>query len=148
MTPLRYVQKNHPIELILGDNNLGIQMRRKLVRSPKHENLSLLSKIEPKNLEEAIRDKIRVNSMKNETWELVPRTTNKNVIGTKWVFQNKLNEDGQVVRNKVRMVCKVYCQVEGLYFDENFSPVARLEKIRIFLAFASYNSIKFYQMAC
>jgi hypothetical protein len=58
---------------------------------------------------------------KNETWELVPRPKDKNVIGTKWVFRNKLNEDGQVTRNKERLVCKGYAQVEGVYFEENFS---------------------------
>jgi hypothetical protein len=57
---------------------------------------------------------------KNETWELVPRPKDKNVIGTKWVFRNKLNEDGQVTRNKARLVCKGYAQVEGVYFEENF----------------------------
>ena len=53
---------------------------------------------------------------KNETWELVPRPMQINVIGTKWVFRNKLNEDGQVTRNKARHVCKGYAQVEGIYF--------------------------------
>jgi hypothetical protein len=103
-------------------------MIRKLVRSPEHANLSLMSKIEPKSLEEAIKDKNWVNAMneeldqieKNETWELVPRSKDKNVIGTKWVFRNKLNEDGQVVRNKARLVCKGYAQVEGVEFDETF----------------------------
>ena len=50
---------------------------------------------------------------KNQTWKLVPRPTNKNVIGTKWVFINNLNEDGHVVGNKVRLVCKGYTQIEG-----------------------------------
>ena len=50
----------------------------------------------------------------NETWELVPRPMDRIVIGTKWVFRNKLNEDGQVTRNKVRLVCKGYAQVEGM----------------------------------
>jgi hypothetical protein len=66
---------------------------------------------------------------KNETWELVPRPKNKNVIGTKWVFRNKLNEDGQGTRNKVRLVCKGYAQVEGIEFDETFSPIARMQAI-------------------
>jgi hypothetical protein len=83
---------------------------------------------------------------KNEIWELVPRPKDKNVIGTKWIFRNKLHEHGQVVRNKVSLVCKWHAQVEGAHFDEIFSPVARLEAIRIFLAFASYKSIKIYQM--
>jgi hypothetical protein len=55
---------------------------------------------------------------------LVPRPRYKNVIGTKWVFRNKLNEDGQVTNNKDRLVCKGYTQVEGIE-EEMFSPVAR-----------------------
>jgi hypothetical protein len=66
---------------------------------------------------------------KNETWEMVPRPKNKNVIGTKWVFINKLNEDGHVTRNKTRLVCKSYAQVEGIKFEETFSPFARMEGI-------------------
>ena len=54
---------------------------------------------------------------KNETWELVPRPKDKNVIGTKWVLRNKLNEDRKVFRNKEIPVCKGYAQVEGIYFE-------------------------------
>jgi hypothetical protein len=57
---------------------------------------------------------------KNETWELVPRPKDKNVIGTKWVFRNKLNEDGKVIRNKEILVCKGYAQVEGIDFKKPF----------------------------
>ena len=64
---------------------------------------------------------------KNDTWELVPRTKDKNVIDTKWVYKNKLNEDGQVTRNKARLVCKGYAQIEIINFEETFSPVARME---------------------
>jgi len=65
------------------------------------------------------------------------------VIGTKWVFINKLNKDGQVIRNKARLVCKGYAQVEGI---EIFSPMARMEAIRMFLAYACSKRIKVYQM--
>ena len=56
---------------------------------------------------------------KNRTWELVPRPIDKNVIGSKWVFKNKMNEQGQIVRNEDRLVCKGYAQVEVQDFDEN-----------------------------
>jgi hypothetical protein len=83
---------------------------------------------------------------KNDTWELVPRPKNKNVIGTKWVFRNKLNEDGQVTRNKARLVCKGYAQIEGIDFEETYAPVARMEAICLLLAYACSKNVKLYHM--
>jgi hypothetical protein len=83
---------------------------------------------------------------KNDTWELVPRPKNKNVIGTKWVFGNMLNEYGQVTRNKARLVCKGYAKFERIDFEETFSPVSRMEAIRLLLAYACPKNIKVYQM--
>jgi hypothetical protein len=83
---------------------------------------------------------------KNDTWELVPRPKNKNVICTKWVFRNKLNEDGQVTRNKARLVCKGYAQIEGIDFEETYAPVARMEAICLLLAYACSKNVKVYQM--
>jgi hypothetical protein len=83
---------------------------------------------------------------KNNTWELVPRLTDKNVIGSKWVFKNKMNEPGKIVRNKDRLVCKGYAKIEGLDFDETFAPIARLEAIKMFLTYACHKKFKFYQM--
>jgi hypothetical protein len=77
---------------------------------------------------------------------LVERPKNHNVIGTKWVYRNKENEDGIVVKNKSRLIAQGYTQVEGLDFDETFAPVARLEDIRILLAYACSPNIKLYQM--
>jgi hypothetical protein len=77
---------------------------------------------------------------------LVPRPKNKNVIGTKWVFRNKLNEDGQVTRNKTRLVCKGYAQIEGIDFEETYALVSRMEAICLLLAYACYKNIKVYQM--
>jgi len=68
------------------------------------------------------------------------------VIGTKWVFRNKLNEDGKVIKNKAQLVCKGYAQVEGIDFEKNFAPVARMEVVKIFLAFVVYKNFKVYQM--
>jgi hypothetical protein len=83
---------------------------------------------------------------KNQTWELVPRQKNINVIGTKWVYKNKMNENGKVIKNKARLVCKGYSQVEGVDYEERFAPMARLEAIRMFLAFSSYRKFKVYHM--
>jgi hypothetical protein len=82
---------------------------------------------------------------KNKTWELVPRPLNKNVIGAKWFFKNKMDE-GKITRNKAILVCKGYAQVEGIDFGETFAPDARMESIRLILAYASSKYIKVYQM--
>ena len=78
--------------------------------------------LEPKIVKEALDNKDWIQAMndeidqieKNKTWSLVPRTENKNVIGTRWVFRNKLDENGEVRRNKARIVCKGYAQEEGI----------------------------------
>jgi hypothetical protein len=68
------------------------------------------------------------------------------VIGTKWIFLNKQDQDGIVVRNKARLVAQGYTQVEGLDFGETYVPIVRLEAIRILLAYACAHNIKLYQM--
>ena len=83
---------------------------------------------------------------KNETWELVPRPEDKNIVGTKWIFKKKFNWDGQVIRNKARLVCRGYAQVEGIDLEETYSPVAWLEAIRMFLALSCHKNFKVYQM--
>jgi hypothetical protein len=81
---------------------------------------------------------------KNDTWELVPRPKNNNVINTKWVFRNKLNEDGHVTRNKARLLCKGYAQIEGIDFEETFALVSIMEAICLLLAYACSKNIKVY----
>ena len=81
------------------------------------------------------------NFKRNEVWSLVPRPK-QNVVGTKWVFRNKQDEHGVVIRNKARLVAKGYAQVTGLDFEETFAPVARLESIRILLAYAAHHSFR------
>ena len=86
------------------------------------------------------------NFTRNEVWTLEERPKGARVIGTKWVFRNKQDDQGVVVRNKARLVAKGFSQVEGLDFGETFAPVARLEAIRILLAYASHHEMKLYQM--
>ena len=83
---------------------------------------------------------------KNKIWTLVPRPKHKNVIGTKWVFRNKLNKDGKVSRKKARLVCKDYSREEGVDYGENFAPVARLEGVRTLIAYAAHKEFKVYHM--
>lgn len=80
------------------------------------------------------------------TWTLVLRPKNKNVIGSRWVFQNKMNEDGEVTRNKDKFVCKGYSQEPGIDYGEIFAAVARLEGVRSLLAYAAYKGFNVYQM--
>ena len=69
-----------------------------------------------------------------------------NIIGTKWIFCNKIDEEGNVIHNKDRLVAQGYTQVEGVDFDETFAPVARIESIRVLLALACHLKFKLYQM--
>nr|GEU70195.1 copia protein [Tanacetum cinerariifolium] len=82
----------------------------------------------------------------NEVWELVPQPRNRTIIGTKWVFRNKLDENGIVSRNNARLVAQGYNQQEGIDYDETYAPVARLESIRILLAYACTLDFKLFQM--
>ena len=76
----------------------------------------------------------------------MPRPDDKNVVGTKWIYKNKLDENCTIVKNKARLVAQGYSQIEGIYFEEIFAPVARLESIRILLAIACSLKFKLYQM--
>ena len=83
---------------------------------------------------------------RNKVWDLVEKPLNHPIIGTKWIFRNKLDENGVIIRNKIRLVIKGYNQEEEINFNETFAPIARLEAIRILLAYASCMNIKLYQM--
>ncbi|GKF27983.1 retrovirus-related pol polyprotein from transposon TNT 1-94, partial [Tanacetum coccineum] len=82
----------------------------------------------------------------NDVWSLVPPPKYQTVIGTKWVFKNKLDENGIVSRNEARLVAQGYNQQEGIDFDETYAPVARLESIRILLAYTCTRDFKLFQM--
>jgi hypothetical protein len=86
------------------------------------------------------------NFERNKVWTLISPPSGHTLIGTRWVFKNKQSEDGVIVRNKARLVAQGFTQIEGLDFDETFAHVARLEAIRILLAFATSKGFKLYQM--
>jgi hypothetical protein len=85
------------------------------------------------------------NFKRNEVWNLVPHPK-QNVVGTKWVFHNKQDEYGMVIRNKAKLVAKRLCLSHKFGLEETFAPVAKLESIQILLAYVSHHSFKLYQM--
>ncbi|WJX25548.1 hypothetical protein P8452_14576 [Trifolium repens] len=145
------VQKNHPLELVIGNPEQGITTRR---TNDVVANSCFVSLFQPKIVKEALTDEAWIEAMqeelnqfeRNEVWDLVPRPEDVNVIGTKWVYKNKSDENGTVTRNKARLVAQGYTQIEGLDFDETFAPVARLESIRLLLGVACILKFKLYQM--
>ncbi|GJV18204.1 retrovirus-related pol polyprotein from transposon TNT 1-94 [Tanacetum coccineum] len=143
--------KNHPLDQVIGNLN----QRTLRSQAQNHSNFfCFISTIEPKNVNEALKDESWVVAMQeelnqfvaNDVWELVPLPISQSVIGTKWVFRNKLDENGIVSRNKARLVSQGYNQQEGIDYDETYALVARLESIRILLAIAYENDFKLYQM--
>ncbi|KAJ9542343.1 hypothetical protein OSB04_028849 [Centaurea solstitialis] len=142
----------HPLYNVIGDVNDGVKTRSASANYCLHK--SFLSKIEPKNVSQALDDSDWLLAMqeellqfkRNKVYRLVPRPQDKSIIKTKWIFRNKKDESGVIVRNKARLVAKGYSQQEGIDYDETFAPVARIEAIRIFLAYAAHKNIKVFQM--
>ena len=104
---------------IIGDIKQGVPTRRRIVFC---EHVAFVSQIEPKNVNDALNDNNWIVAMqdelnqftRNDVWFLVPKTGDKNIIGAKWVSRNKMDEDGNIVRNKARLVAKGYNQEEGI----------------------------------
>ncbi|GJY66242.1 retrovirus-related pol polyprotein from transposon TNT 1-94 [Tanacetum coccineum] len=133
--------RNHPLENVMGNLN-----QRTLRSQAQNQSnfFCFISAIELKNVNEALTDKSWIITMQeelnqfiaNDVWELVPQPKNMTIIETKWVFRNKLDENDVVSRNKTRLVSQGYNQQEGIDYDETYAPVARLDSIRILLAYA------------
>ena len=110
--------------------------------------------MDSKNVYEALTDSDWISAMqeelhqfeRNQVWHLVPKPKDRTIIGSKWVFRNKFDEQGTVTGNKARLVIQGYNQEEGIDYEETFAPVARIEAIRILIAFAAHMEFKLYQM--
>ena len=148
--PWRFT-KNHPSANILGSIDEGIQTRSRLREDL---NVAFTSQIEPRKVDDAFLEVEWVNAMheeleqfeRNGVWNLVPRPEHQTVIGTKWIFKNKLNEEGKIIRNKARLVAQGYVQEEGIDYEETYAPVARLDAIRLLFSFACANEFRLFQM--
>ncbi|KAJ9557555.1 hypothetical protein OSB04_012169 [Centaurea solstitialis] len=144
--------KDHPIDQVLGNPSSGVKTRRQSGNVCLYVNF--ISENEPKEIDDALHDPAWVSAMQEElaefirinVWLLVARPQKRTIIGSKWIFRNKLDEAGTIIRNKARLVAQGYRQEEGIDYDETFAPVARLEAIRLFLAFAAHMNFKVFQM--
>ncbi|GJX55109.1 retrovirus-related pol polyprotein from transposon TNT 1-94 [Tanacetum coccineum] len=147
--------KDHPLSQVRRNPSNPVQIRQQLATDPKMCMFTLtVSTTEPKNIKEAMADSAWIEAMQEElyqfdklqVWELVNKPFGKNVIKLKWLWKNKKDEDQTVIRNKTRLVAKGYAEEEGINFEESFAPAARLEDVRIFIAYATHNSFPIYQM--
>ncbi|GJS05321.1 putative ribonuclease H-like domain-containing protein [Tanacetum coccineum] len=171
-TPNTRIHKDHSLDHVIGDIQSGVQTRGMTKNTNEHGFISVvyegkthedlhtclfacfLSQEEPKRIAKALSDPAWVEAMQEEllqfklqkVWILVDLPKGKRAIGTKWIFRNKKDERGIVTRNKARLVAQGYTQEEGIDYDEVFAPVARIEAIRLFLAYASFMGLMVYQI--
>ncbi|GJY75765.1 retrovirus-related pol polyprotein from transposon TNT 1-94 [Tanacetum coccineum] len=147
--------KNHLLEQVIGDPSKPVMIRKRLqTKAEVCMYAFTVSTIKPKNIKEAMLDHIWIESMHDElnqirhldVWELVECPVGKNIIIVKWIWKNKTNAKNKVIRNKSRLVAEGYRQEEGIYFEESFAPVARLEAVRIFVAYAAHKNFPIFQM--
>ncbi|GJT94856.1 retrovirus-related pol polyprotein from transposon TNT 1-94 [Tanacetum coccineum] len=147
--------KNHPLEQVIGDPSKPVMTRKRLQTDVEVCMYALtVSTIEPKNIKEAMLDHSWIESMQDElnqfkrldVWELVECPIGRNIIKVKWIWKNKTDAENTVIRNKSRLVAKGYGQEEGIDFEESFAPVARLEAVRIFVAYAAHKNFPIFQM--
>ncbi|GKE47079.1 putative ribonuclease H-like domain-containing protein, partial [Tanacetum coccineum] len=166
------IHKDHLVDQIIGDSNSASQTRRMTKNLKKHGLFSsvqqrtnhkdfqnylftcFLSQEEPKKVIQALKDPSWIEAIQDEllqfklqkVWTMVDLPNRKRAIGSKLVYRNKKDERGIVIKNKARFVAQGYTQKEGINYDEVFAPVARIEAIRLFLAYASYKDFVVYQM--
>ncbi|GJW30035.1 putative ribonuclease H-like domain-containing protein [Tanacetum coccineum] len=131
--PTPRIHKDHLIEQIIGELNSTPQTRRMTRNLEEHSWIEAMQ-------EELLQFKLQ------EVWTFVELPNGKRAIGTKWIFKNKKDERGIMIKNKARLVAQGYTQEEGIDYDEVFAPVSRIEAIRLFLAYASFKDFVVYQM--
>nr|GFA53070.1 retrovirus-related Pol polyprotein from transposon TNT 1-94 [Tanacetum cinerariifolium] len=123
--------KDHPLEQVIGNPVQSVRTRRQLESDAEMCMFALTEELHQFD--------------RLDVWELV-RPLCTNVINLKWLWKNKRDEENTVIRNKSRLVAKGYAQKEGVNFEESFAPVARLEAVRLFIAYVAHKSFIVYQM--
>nr|GEV94781.1 retrovirus-related Pol polyprotein from transposon TNT 1-94 [Tanacetum cinerariifolium] len=144
--------KDHPLYKITVDPKSSVCTRGQLANSCLFA--CLLSSIKPANMVEALKDADWVIAMQDEldqlarlkVWRLVPKPEGKTVLKTKWIFKNQKDKSSLVIQNKASLVAVGYSQQEGIDYDETFAPVAQIEDIRLFLAYAAHKDFTVYLM--
>ncbi|GJY93909.1 retrovirus-related pol polyprotein from transposon TNT 1-94 [Tanacetum coccineum] len=146
---------SHPIDNIIGNPSRPVSTRKQLATDALwcFYN-SVLSNVEQKNFKSAFTEDCWFQAMQDEihefdrldVWELVPPPDCAMIIALKWIYKVKHDEYGDVLKNKARLIAKGYRQEEGLDFEESFTPVARIEAIRIFLSNAASKNMTVYQI--
>ncbi|GJY57706.1 retrovirus-related pol polyprotein from transposon TNT 1-94 [Tanacetum coccineum] len=148
-------KKDHPLDNIIGELERPVSTRLQLYEQALFCYYdAFLTSVEPKNYKDALTQACWIEAMQEElneferleVWELVPRPDKVMVITLKWIYKVKLDELGGILKNKARLVARGYRQEEGIDFEEFFAPVARLDAIRIFLAYAAHMNMIIYQM--
>ncbi|GJS25785.1 retrovirus-related pol polyprotein from transposon TNT 1-94 [Tanacetum coccineum] len=147
--------KDHPLDNIIGELERHISTRLQLYEQAIFCYYdAFLTSVEPQNYKDALTQACWIEAMQEElneferleVWELVPRPDKVMVITLKWIYKVKLNELRGILKNKARLVARGYRQEEGIDFEESFALVARLDAIRIFLAYAAHMNMIVYQM--
>ncbi|GJT00419.1 retrovirus-related pol polyprotein from transposon TNT 1-94 [Tanacetum coccineum] len=147
--------KDHLLDNVIGNPSRLVSTRKQLATDALWclDNY-VLSKVEPKNFKSPITEDCWFQAMQDEihefdqlqVWELVPQPDCVMIIALKWIYKVKLDEYGDVLKNKARFVAKGYRQEKGIDFEESFAPVARIEAIRIFIANVANKNMIIYQM--
>ncbi|GJV56798.1 putative ribonuclease H-like domain-containing protein [Tanacetum coccineum] len=147
--------KDHPLEQVIGEPSRPVLTRNQLRTDGDMCMYALtVSTMEPRNVKVAMTDPTWIDSMQEDllqfkrldVWVLVPTPDNIKPLTLKWLFKNKHDKENTVIRNKTRVVVRGYRQEEGIYFEESFAPIARMEAIRIFLAYVAHKSFIVFQI--
>ena len=137
------------LDNVIGNIEKGVSTRNSL-----NNRCETIAQEGPKNMNEALKNINWILAMQeelnqfalNKVWTLVPRIPEVNIIGTKWIFRNKMDEHGVITRNKARLVAKGYNQEKEIDYDETCAPMVQLEAVRLLLAFSCIKGFKLFQM--